>query len=113
MEAGLDRISSTMQGRSLSTEKAERSCKDRGYLKQRVARKKAFPAGQMFQTTEDVCVVNGLDLALNYCSCCRFLWSWKVSIESAKQETNDISTVPGRLVLEFAGPEYIALKYMF
>lgn len=36
-----------------------------------------------------------------------------MSIESAKQETNDTSAVLGRLVLEFAGPEYIALKYIF
>lgn len=64
----------------------------------------------MFQTVENICVVNGSDLALNYFICCRFLWSWKVSIESAKQETNDTSTVLGGLMLEFAGPEYIALN---
>lgn len=67
----------------------------------------------MFQTVENVCVVNGSALALNCFSCCRFLWSWEAPIESAKQETNDTSTVLGRLVLEFAGPEYIALKYIF
>lgn len=67
----------------------------------------------MFQTVENVCVVNGSDLALNCFSCCRFLWSWEVSIESAKQETNDTSAILGKLVLEFARPEYIALKYIF
>lgn len=67
----------------------------------------------MFPAVENVCVVSGSDLALNYFSCCRFVWSWEVSTESAKQETSDISTVLGRLVLEFAGPEYIALKYIF
>lgn len=67
----------------------------------------------MFPSVENVCVVNGSDLALNYFSYCRFLWSWKVSIESAKQETNDTSAVLGRLVLEFAGPEYIALQSIF
>lgn len=67
----------------------------------------------MSQTVENVCIVNGSDLALNYFSCWRFLWLWNVSIESAKQETNDTSTVLGRLVLKNAGPEYIALKYIF